>query len=598
MKKRNFIKSGLTVIISVLVIYGVALAGTITPPSGTPTAQFYSLAEIYTRLTTNETSVEGGHDFTFSDTLTGTSHTLTEIYNVIPTIVANTVKLGTSYLGVAGTLVPSGGDATVADVLAGKTFFGDSQADWNLQTGTMTNVGAQIITPGTSTTTITQGYHDGAGYCEGDADLVSENIKSGANIFNVAGDSNVVDTSSGDAIADDILSGKKAWIDGVEITGNITTQTLSADSETVNAGNYLATTLSDVDSDLSAGNIVDGVSIFGINGSFASTTAIATTTGVEIIPSAGTWLSKVTVAITNLIASVIKKGETVGGVAGSLTPDGGDATTADLFKDKIANLTADWDLDTGTLALACATTTFDGTNNLVTDAYDGTQGDGTNRWCITDTGDATAADIATGTIAWIDGVEITGTFDPWTNQWLQTLDDWENGGGTSGEYTGEEAEWTTVSGSPFTGYNEINYSGDSGTTDLYSGEVKRDERTGLWWSDIMAIDGGGTATTTSNSFTWQGVGVRPTGGYAIGFCDALNTASFAGHNDWYLPTQKELQQAYIDGSANNLSRPNYYFWSSTELSWDSTRAWRVALGHGYTPYILKTYLCNVRCVRR
>jgi len=44
------LQSGLTVVISVLIIYGVALAGTITPPAGDPSAQFYTLSEIYTRL--------------------------------------------------------------------------------------------------------------------------------------------------------------------------------------------------------------------------------------------------------------------------------------------------------------------------------------------------------------------------------------------------------------------------------------------------------------------------------------------------------------------------------------------------------------------
>jgi len=273
----TFVKGSLTVVISVLIIYGVVQAGTITPPSGTPTAQFYTLSEIYEFITNNTTATESGHDFTFSDALAGTGHTLTEIYSALANLIsADQVRLGTTYLNVAGTLVPSGGNATVADVLAGKTFFGDSQADWNLQTGTMTNVGAQTITPGTSTTTITQGYHDGAGYCEGDADLVSGNIKSGANIFGINGDGNVVDTSSGDATASDIVSNKIAWVDGAEITG-----------------------------------------------SFASSTATATTEGEEITPSAGTWLSKVTVAITNLIASVIKSGETVGEVDGELTPASG-----------------------------------------------------------------------------------------------------------------------------------------------------------------------------------------------------------------------------------------------------------------------------------
>lgn len=316
----TFIKSGLTVLISVLIIYGVIQAGTITPPSGTPTAQFYTLSEIYEFIANNTTATEGGHSFTFSDSLAGTSRTLTEIYDALANLIsADQVKLGTTYLNVAGALIPSGGTATTTnvlsgkiyfgdsqinwtpqigampdngnfsltasstdqsvaagyysggtlagdanlvsenitdsvnifgvignlisylfgsddasqvltsagagagiydasnltdsvvklnttfatsstgslvpfggtatttDVLIGKTYFGDSQTDWNLQTGTMINVGQQTITPGISTTTITQGYHDGAGYCKGDANFVAGNIKSGVDIFGISG---------------------------------------------------------------------------------------------------------------------------------------------------------------------------------------------------------------------------------------------------------------------------------------------------------------------------------------------------------------------------------------------------------------------------
>lgn len=195
--------------------------------------------------------------------------------------------------------------------------------------------------------------------------------------------------------------------------------------------------------------------------------------------------------------------------------------------------------------------------------------------------------------------------DFWKNQKFQTIDDWLNSGGTAGEYTGEEVAWSAVSGSPFSNYASINFSADGGFLDLYSGEVKQDSRTGLWWSDITAIDGGGTASTTSNSFVLgveatvgDGDGTRPTGGNAIGFCSALNTANFGGYNDWYLPTQKELQQAYIDGSANNLARPNYSFWSSTESYSSTADAWYVTLYNGYAPSSNKTNKYYVRCVRR
>jgi len=89
-------------------------------------------------ITNNTTSTEGGHGFTFSDNLDGTGHTLSEIYDALAGAVsASKVKLGTTYLGVTGTLVPSGGDAAIGDVLSGKTFFGDSQTDWGTKTGTM-----------------------------------------------------------------------------------------------------------------------------------------------------------------------------------------------------------------------------------------------------------------------------------------------------------------------------------------------------------------------------------------------------------------------------------------------------------------------------
>ena len=105
------------------------------------------------------------------------------------------------------------------------------------------NQGAQTITPGTSNKTIPAGtYLTGVQTIAGDADLISSNIKSGANIFGVAGNANVVDTSAGDATAAQILSGKKAYVDGSLITGSMTdrgavSQTLAANGTyTIPAG--------------------------------------------------------------------------------------------------------------------------------------------------------------------------------------------------------------------------------------------------------------------------------------------------------------------------------------------------------------------------
>ena len=109
-----------------------------------------------------------------------------------------------------------------------------------------------------------------------DADLAAGNIRSGVTIFGVAGGTNVVDTATGDALAADLLSGKKAWVDGAEVTGSIATQTLSNANDTVAAGNYAATTLGAVDTDLAVGNIRSGVTIFGVAG---KTEVVDTTSG-------------------------------------------------------------------------------------------------------------------------------------------------------------------------------------------------------------------------------------------------------------------------------------------------------------------------------
>lgn len=182
--------------------------------------------------------------------------------------------------------------------------------------------------------------------------------------------------------------------------------------------------------------------------------------------------------------------------------------------------------------------------------------------------------------------------DKFANQKFQTKDDWTNGDGTSGEYIDEEISWSEVRGSPFSGYDTINYAGNNGTTNLVSGIVKKDSRTGLWWTDRSIL-------TLGNWFTLEADGERPTGDFAIGFCNALNTVNFGGHNDWYLPTQKELMQAYIDGSANTWSSSvDEYFWSSTEYSLDSRYAWAVNLYNGHMHYNPKDNSYYVRCVRR
>jgi hypothetical protein len=67
--------------------------------------------------------------------------------------------------------------------------------------------------------TVAAGYYSATTLSAVDSDLATANIRAGQNVFGVAGDANVVNTSSGDAVAADVLSGKKSWVDGVEVTG-------------------------------------------------------------------------------------------------------------------------------------------------------------------------------------------------------------------------------------------------------------------------------------------------------------------------------------------------------------------------------------------
>ena len=108
--------------------------------------------------------------------------------NTDANLITGNILSGKTIFGVSGkTEVVDTTEASVpiavGTVLATKVGF----VNGSKITGTMTNVGAQSITPTAAGVAITAGYHNGSGGTIADADLVEGNIKSGVNIFNVSG---------------------------------------------------------------------------------------------------------------------------------------------------------------------------------------------------------------------------------------------------------------------------------------------------------------------------------------------------------------------------------------------------------------------------
>ena len=224
------------------------------------------------------------------------------------------------------------------------------------------------------------------------------------------------------------------------------------------------------------------------------------------------------------------------------------------------------------------------------------------------TGDATEDDVAFGKIFY------SNTFTPltgnapasidWTNLQFSARDDYAgtyNGGTAPEDYQGEEAEWTD----------------HSVDTDV----VWKDERAGLYWSADRGV-------LTSNNFTAMSLetcdffdtglyatrAAYPGGdadcGDAINYCATLD---YGDRTDWYLPSQKELMLAYIDGMYNQAGTTaeeaaafvygttnggGYPFWSSSEVSSNDRLAWYVNLDRGNPYSNPKARGSAVRCVSR
>ena len=209
-------------------------------------------------------------------------------------------------------------------------------------------------------------------------------------------------------------------------------------------------------------------------------------------------------------------------------------------------------------------------------------------------GTATEADVVEGATFYSGSnnrVQQTGRVIDYSKQSLIHTDDY----GASDE-TGEEPAW-------------INTNSSSGN------EVWYDTRTSLYWARSQpaaltnnfvspAIDGCPFFTTDPRG-NYGTSSTDPDCGDAINACAVLSLASQEGSSadtDWYLPSQKELQQAYVDGIYNQTSSsfcPHIALFASTENDDDGTSyAVYRYISNGYGGTKLKSTATPVKCVRR
>ena len=263
---RRQIVMSVAILTAELFVAGKAMAGSLEPTSA-PGPTMHTLEEIYQKVNAF------GQFQTLSATTTVVNagyYAATNLAAVDPDLATGNIRGGTTIFGVAGkteVVDTTSGDAMASDLLLGKRAWVDGvEITGNIATRTLS----------AANDTVSAGYYAATTLSTVDSDLATANIKGGTTIFGVAGKIEVMDTTSGDATASDLLLGKRAWVDGVEITGNIATRTLSAANDTVSAGYYAATNLAAVDPDLATGNIRGGTTIFGVAG---KTEVVDTTSG-------------------------------------------------------------------------------------------------------------------------------------------------------------------------------------------------------------------------------------------------------------------------------------------------------------------------------
>jgi hypothetical protein len=539
--------------------------------------------------------------------------------------------------------VVSTGTAVASNCLVGTTF---SNGTAGGVAGTMPNNGAVVLTPGTSNQTIAAGYHNGAGYCAGDANLVSGNIRSGATIFGVSGNPNVINTSGATVTAADMVSGKTAYASGGLVTGTVPAganvngpngsktftipDALYSGSETATAN----------DTNLVAGNIINGVSIFGVTGSAGILPAQPLRTGQTQCDQGNSTMGACPGSPTGQDGALLK------GATRNYT-DNGDGTITDnktgLMWEKLSSDGSIHDSGNGYTWYTAFTAKIAPLNSSGFAGH--TDWRLPNRFeleTLPDLGRFNPSIDPVFNTNCVSGCSVmtcscTQSFNYWTSTTPMgnTGDAWsvEFYGGIVGGYSkGNSYKVRAVRGGANpsqlvkTGQTTSYGTGSDGAvetgmrrsfTDNGDGTIT-DNATGLMWEKK---DQSGGIHDYSNTYTWSGASYGGTniidGTITTTFLATLNAGGgFAGHTDWRIPNRFELESianlqnafpavdaAFNTGCAASCTvltcscTQSIYYWSSTTYQNSPVNAWGVYFGIGSVNTYGKSNSYYARAVR-
>lgn len=164
---------------------------------------------------------------------------------------------------------------------------------------------------------------------------------------------------------------------------------------------------------------------------------------------------------------------------------------------------------------------------------------------------------------------------------------------------------------------DAQYNGPVRSYTSLAGGMVQDNVTGLVWEMKERMDSVADYTNphdADNTYTWCDTDSNTNGGYAgtcgandtTGFLSALNMANFGGHNDWRLPTIKELATLVDLSQSVPAIDPVFaatiqssHYWSSTTNAQNSQYAWLVQFPYGSSDGLngkksSDHYVCAVR----